>query len=66
MWGAEARRVMARTRLYARSRREVAEYAEYIIIVALIVVALGVGLRFGAPFATDALDNVMTTISDSL
>jgi len=35
-------------------------------MVALIAVALGVGLRLLHPFAADALDNVMTTIANSL
>ncbi len=63
---ARAWRIIARTRTDARDRHEIAEYAEYIIMVALIAVALGVGLRLLHPFAADALDNVMTTIANSL
>ncbi len=66
MWAARVKRIIAKARSYVRSRREVAEYAEYIAVVALIAVALGVGLRLLHPFAADALDNTMNAISDSL
>ena len=66
MWAARAERIIAKARSYARHGREMMEYAEYIAVVALIAVALGVGLRLLHPFAADALDNAMNTISDSL
>jgi hypothetical protein len=65
-WAARAEKIITKARSYARSRHEAAEYAEYIAVVALIAVALGVGLHVLHPFAADALDNAMNTISDSL